>query len=79
MKTTLEDDNIRLSLPPEIRSEIIKSLEHRIEMHRSHIKRNQQAILDNVEFSNIVTEEIERLNERKAKVGELQEIIKYCL
>jgi hypothetical protein len=84
MKTHLEDghNNRRLKADESgklLPSDVISSVEFRITKHREFIKRDEQVILDNVGFASIVTEAIERINERKAKIGELQEFIQHCL
>ena len=60
-------------------SDIIKSIEFRITKHREFIKRHEEIILNNVNFANIITDEINNINERKAKIEELKELIEYTL
>ena len=53
-----------------------------ISKHREFIKRHEQVILDNVNFANIITDEVNNINERKAKIEELKELkelIEYSL
>jgi len=48
----------------------------RIEKHRMFIKKHKHAIIDNVNFANIITDEIKNINERKAKIEELKELMR---
>ena len=73
-KRVKKDENGKLFL-----SDVISSVEFRIAKHREFIKRDEQVILDNVDYANIVTDAIERINERRAKIGELQEFTQNCL
>tara|TARA_R110000824_G_scaffold383667_1_gene577345 strand:+ start:686 stop:940 length:255 start_codon:yes stop_codon:yes gene_type:complete len=68
------DENKKLFL-----SDVIKSIEFRISKHREFIKKHEQVIVDNVNFANIITDEINNINERKAKIEELKELIEYSL
>jgi len=68
------DENKKLFL-----SDVIKSIEFRISKHREFIKRHEKIILDNVNFTNIVADEIEKIKERKAKIEELKELLEYSL
>lgn len=68
------DENKKLFL-----SDVIKSIEFRISKHREFIKKHEQVIVDNVNFTNIITDEINNINERKAKIEELKELIEYSL
>lgn len=84
MKTHLEDshNNNRVKKDESkklLLSDVISSVEFRIAKHREFIKRDEQVIVDNVDCANIVTDAIERINERRAKIGELQEFIQHCL
>lgn len=84
MKTHLEDshNNKRVTSDESgklLLSDVISSVEFRIVKHREFIKRDEQIIVDNVDCANIVTDTIERINERRAKIGELQEFIQHCL
>jgi hypothetical protein len=84
MKTHLEDSNNNKRVKKDeggklLLSDVISSVEFRIAKHREFIKRDEQVILDNVDFANIVTDAIERINERRAKIGELKEFIQHCL
>jgi hypothetical protein len=84
MKTHLEDSHNNKRVKKDesgklFLSDVINSVEFRIAKHREFIKRDEQVILDNVDYANIVTDAIERINERKAKIGELQEFIEHCL
>lgn len=84
MKTHLEDshNNKRVKKYESgklLLYDVISSVEFRIAKHREFIKRDEQVIIDNVGYANIVTDAIERINERKAKIGELKEFIQYCL
>lgn len=73
-KRVKNDENGKLFL-----SDVIDSVEFRIVKHREFIKRDEQIIVDNVDCANIITDAIERINERRAKIGELQEFIQHCL
>lgn len=84
MKTHLEDSHNNKRCKKDesgklLLSDVISSVEFRIAKHREYIKRDEQVIVDNVDCSNIITNAIERINERKAKIGELQELIQHCL
>ena len=84
MKTHLEDSHNNKRVEKDesgklLLSDLISSVEFRIAKHREFIKRDEQVILDNVYCANIVTDAIERINERKAKISELREFIRYCL
>jgi len=59
----------------------VKSIEFRISRHREFMKRHEQVILvlDNVNFANIITDEINNINERKAKIEELKVLLQYSL
>ena len=57
----------------------MKSIEFRIKKHREFIKRHEEVIIDNVNFANIITDDISKINERKAKIEELKELIEYSL
>lgn len=84
MKTHLEDrgNNKKVSLDSDSKlqlSDLISSIEFRISKHYEFIKRDEKVILENIDFHDIVTSAMERINERKAKIGELREFIEYCL
>ena len=84
MKTHLEDSHNNKRVKKDeseklLLSDVISSVEFRIAKHREFIKRDEQVIVDNIEYANIVTDAIERINERRAKVGELKEFIQHCL
>lgn len=84
MKTHLEDSHNNKRVKKDesgklLLSDVISSVEFRIAKHREFIKRDEQIIVDNVDCANIVTDAIERINERRAKIGELQEFIQHCL
>jgi hypothetical protein len=84
MKTHLRDreNNIRANIDLDgkiILSELKEIIEFRIAKHNEFIKRDKLIISENVDFPNVVTEAIERINEREAKIGELDEFIKCCL
>jgi len=84
MKTFLEDteNNKKVRIDDDgkvLLSEIESSILFRIEKHREFIKRSEETIINNVEFANIITDEIEKINERKAKIGELKELLEYSI
>jgi len=84
MSTNLEcsENNIKVTIDENKKlflSDVIKSIEFRIKKHREFIKRHEEAILANVNFANIITDEINSINERKAKIEELKELIEYSL
>lgn len=59
-------------------SDIIKSIEFRIKKHREFIKRDREVITNNVEYLNIISDAVKRIEHRTAKVSELTELIE-CL
>lgn len=56
-------------------SDIIKSLQFRIQGHRKFIKRERQTIVDNVDYQNIVYDSTKNIEERMAKIDELNEML----
>lgn len=60
-------------------SDVISSVEFRITKHREFQLKDKQIIIDNVDFPEIVKDAVERIFERNAKIGELKELIQYCL
>lgn len=84
MKTHLQDSHNNKRVKKDesgklFLSDVISSIQFRIAKHCEFIKRDEQVIVDNVDCANIVTDAIERINERRAKIGELQEFIQHCL
>jgi len=84
MKTHLEDSHNNKRVKKDesgklLLSDVVSSVEFRIAKHREFIKRDEQTIVNNVDCANIVTNAIEQINEREAKIGELQEFIQHCL
>ena len=83
MKTHLEDEENNIRIKQDngkiLLSDIIDSIEFRIIQHKKFIKRDEEEILRHVDCVEIVSKVVERINERKAKIGELREFIKYCL
>ena len=76
MKTHLEDTNnnkkVKLDENGKINlSDIKTSVEFRIMKHREYIKKSEQTIIDNVDCANIITLEIEKINEREANIAGL--------
>jgi ornithine carbamoyltransferase len=60
-------------------SDVIISIEFRIVKHREYIEKHEQVIKDNVDCVNIVSEYVDMIKERNAKIDELHEFIKYSL
>ena len=60
-------------------SAVIDSIKFRILKHREYITKHKKTILENIDYPNIVQEAVENILERKAKIGELEELIKYSL
>ena len=56
-------------------SDVIKSIEFRIKKHREFIKRDREIIKDNVEYLNIMSDAIERIDQRNLKIAELTELL----
>lgn len=84
MKTHLEDSHnnkqVTFTNDGQVNiSVVVDSIEFRIIKHREYIEKDKITILENIDFSNIVQEAVERIIERKAKIGELEELIKYSL
>jgi hypothetical protein len=57
-------------------SDVVKSIEFRIKKHREFIKRDREAIADNVEYVNIMSDAIERIHQRNLKIAELTELLR---
>jgi len=84
MKTHLEDSYNNKKIETDkngtlLLSDLINSIQYRIDKHIQYIKYDEQVIIDNIDYTNIITDAIERINERKAKIGELKEFIQLCL
>ena len=58
--------------------DIIKSIEFRIKKHREFIKRDREVIVNNVEYLNMISDAVKRIEHRTTKVSELTELIE-CL
>lgn len=56
-------------------SDVVKSIEFRIKKHREFIKRDREAITNNVEYFNIISDAIERIHQRNLKIAELTELL----
>jgi hypothetical protein len=56
-------------------SDVVKSIEFRIKKHREFIKRDREAITDNVEYFNIISDAAKRIEHRMAKIAELTELL----
>lgn len=67
-----KDGNVQLS-------EIRDSIRFRISKHYEFIKRDRSIIENNVDFTNIITDAVERINERSVKIRELRELLDYSL
>lgn len=67
------DESGNCSIP-----DVIKSIEFRIKKHREFIKRDRDVITNNVEYLNIISDAVKRIEHRTAKVSELTELIE-CL
>jgi hypothetical protein len=84
MLTHLQDNGNNLKVEADVDgkinlSDVIKSIRHRINKHRDYIKEDKQTIILYAEFAGIVKEAVERIEEREAKIGELEELIDYSL
>ena len=78
--TTLEDpeNNREISIDESGNcsiSDVVKSIEFRIKKHREFIKRDREVITDNVEYFNIISDAVKRIEHRTAKIAELTELI----
>ena len=78
--TTLEDSENNREIKVYVNgscsvSDVIKSIEFRIKKHREFIKRDREVIKDNVEYLNIISDAIKRIEHRTAKIAELTELI----
>lgn len=62
-----------------LRSEVISSIEFRIEKHLEFIKREYKTIKDNIGFSNIIEDSLIRIKSREDKIDELNEFLEHCL
>lgn len=70
----LHDDIGKIQL-----SNVIECINFRILKHKEFIKKHQIMIARNIDFINIITDEANKINERKAKIEELRELIKHSL
>lgn len=60
-------------------NKLVNSIYFRIERHQHYIKQHAQVILDNIEHSNIVLAETQKIIERQAKIHELREFHSYLI
>jgi len=78
--TTLEDPENNREIKVYVNgscsvSDVVKSIEFRIKKHREFIKRDREVIKDNVEYLNIISDAIKRIEHRTVKIAELTELL----
>lgn len=60
-------------------SEVAKAINARIKAHEKFIERDQEVIKGNLGFPEIVTDAVNRINTRLAKIQELRELAEFSL